>query len=147
LRSRGRRLTIFKRNSKCVGASGVAVAFSAQYVEAVESPGGPGSLTQDKTIAWIYPKERRAWREILPAVLFSNPFSNGAAFGSVNCRSDFEIGPATRRPGIPETLRRLRCGDGFVAHRATSVWRPNDPRDSCLSGPVRTSRLDGINAL
>jgi glycosyltransferase involved in cell wall biosynthesis len=125
----------------------VAVTFSAQYVEAIEAPGAPGRLTQDKTIAWIYPEGRRAWREMLPAFLFSHAFSNGAAFWSAGCRSNFEIGAVTRHPGIQETLRMLRLRDDVhVSHRATSVWRSNDPRDSYVSSVARKSRLNAVKA-
>jgi glycosyltransferase involved in cell wall biosynthesis len=125
----------------------VRVTFSAQYVEAIERPGQSGILTQDKTIAWIYPEGRRAWRDMLPAVLFSHAFSNGAVFWSVGCRSDFVIGAVTRHPGIQETLRMLRLRDDvYVSHRATSVWRSNDPRDSYVSGVLQKSGLSAIKA-
>jgi hypothetical protein len=123
----------------------VTVTFSAQYVEAVVSPDTPGRLTQDKTIAWIYPEGRRTWREMLPAVLFSHAFSNGSVFWGVDCRSDFEIGALTARPGIQETLRILRLrDDAFVSHLPTSVWRSNDPRDSYVSPQGGKGLLDGI---
>lgn len=113
----------------------VAVAMSAQLVEEVVEPGQPGRLSADKlTLAWIYPEGRHTFRAILPAVLFSHAFSNGAVFWRLGCASDFEIGDCTQQPGIQETLRLLKLRDDvYVSHRATAVWRSNDPRDSYVS--------------
>ena len=113
----------------------VAVTISAQLVEEIGEPGAPGSLSSDKrTLAWIYPEGRHACRSLLPAVLFSHAFSNGAVFWHIGWPSDFEIGDCTHRPGVQETLRLLKLKDDvYISHRATAVWRSNDPRDSYVS--------------
>lgn len=128
----------------------VDVIFSAQRCEKVVKPGLPGELLDERTIAWIYPQGRQDWRSLLPAVLFSHGFSNGAAFWRLGGASDFEIGPVTRRPGIQETLRLLKLRDCcYVSHTPTAVWRGNDPIDSFVS--VKTSgvagRLDRLREL
>jgi glycosyltransferase involved in cell wall biosynthesis len=126
----------------------VPISFSAQYVEAIETPGEPGVLTDDRTIAWIYPEGRHTWREMLPGVLFSHAFSNGSVFWNLRCRSDFEIGLVTRHPGVQETLRMLRLRDDVhVSHLATSVWRSNDSRDSYVSRAARRRWLEVMSRL
>jgi glycosyltransferase involved in cell wall biosynthesis len=109
----------------------VDVTFSAQFCEKIIEPGEPGELTDTKTLVWIYPSGRYARHELLPAILFSHAFSNGAVFWRIGGDVDFEIGDATGHPGIQETARILRLeSDVYVSHEATAVWRSNDPKDS-----------------
>lgn len=112
----------------------VSVVLSAQLVEEIVEPGLPGRISRHRTLSWIYPEGRYSSSVLLPAVLFSHAFSNGGVFWRLGCASDFEIGDLTRHPGIQETLRMLKLKDDvFVSHRATAVWRSNDPRDSYVS--------------
>jgi glycosyltransferase involved in cell wall biosynthesis len=112
----------------------VDVTLSAQLCEKVIVPGEPGELIDAKTLVWIYPSGRHACQEILPAILFSHAFSNGAAFWRIGYDVDFEIGDATKHPGIQETARVLRLRrDVYVSHEATAVWRSNDPSDSFVN--------------
>ena len=80
----------------------VELVMSGQACEEVVVPGEPGRLTETKTIVWIYPEGLLAPSEVLAAILFSHAFSNGSLFWRIGCKSDFEMGGLTRRPGIQE---------------------------------------------
>jgi hypothetical protein len=69
--------------------------------------------------------------DLLPTLLFSHGFSNGAAFWRTDCLSNFEIGNLTTRPEIQESLRLLRLKDAaYVSLEPTSVWRPTESKSS-----------------
>jgi hypothetical protein len=111
--------------------NGAKVAFCNQFCEQVLVPGEPGEATRDRTLDWMYEEGLFDAKRLLPALLFSQGFSNGAAFWRTDCLSDFQIGGATKRPGIQESLRLLRIKDPiYISLKPTSVWRSNDPRDS-----------------
>jgi hypothetical protein len=72
--------------------------------------------------------------ELLPALLFSQGFSNGSAFWQTDCFSNFQMGQVTNRPGIQESMRLLRLRDPvYVSLEPTAVWRSNDPRESYVN--------------
>jgi glycosyltransferase involved in cell wall biosynthesis len=123
----------------------VDVTFSAQLCEIVIIPGEPGELTEVKTLAPLYPSGAQDFRDMLPAVLFSHAFSNGAAFWRLGGEVDFEMGDATRMPGIQETARMLRLkGSVYVSHEATAVWRGNDPRESSVNKAFAPGALNKL---
>jgi glycosyltransferase involved in cell wall biosynthesis len=117
------------------------VAFCNQYCEMVDVPGEPGRMGNEKTLNWMYEEGIYGPDELLPALLFSHGFSNGAAFWRTDCLSNFQIGGSTRREGIQESLRLLRLRDAvYVSLEPTSVWRPRDPQKSCACRkPIRAS--------
>src|ERR1035437_8141084 len=116
------------------------VVFSNQFCEQIDRPGEPGAITEEETtLDWMYKEGLYDPKELLPTLLFSHGFSNGAAFWRMDCLSNFEIGDATKRPGIQETLRLLRLRDHvYVSLLPTSIWRWNDPGDSWVSTPQPT---------
>jgi hypothetical protein len=107
----------------------------------VDVPGEPGRIGNEKTLNWMYEEGIYDPDELLPALLFSHGFSNGAAFWRTDCLSDLQIGGSTRREGIQESLRLLRLRDPvYVSLQPTSVWRPRDPQKSCACRkPIRAS--------
>jgi len=110
------------------------IAFCNQYCEMVDLPGEPGRMGNEKTLNWMYEEGIYSPDELLPALLFSHGFSNGAAFWRTDCLSDLQIGGSTRRPEMQESLRLLRLKDPvYVSLEPTSVWRPRDPQNSCAS--------------
>jgi glycosyltransferase involved in cell wall biosynthesis len=122
--------------------SGAKVAFCNQYCETAEVIDQPGQLTNTGTLDWMYEQGNREPDELLPALLFSHGFSNGAAFWRTDCLSDFQIGAATAHPGIQESLRLLRLRDPvYVSLEATSVWRAREPQQSFAE---RTLSLDSL---
>jgi glycosyltransferase involved in cell wall biosynthesis len=120
----------------------VRVALCNQFCEEVELPGQPGRLTAIKTLNWMYDEGLFHPNELLPALLFSQGFSNGAAFWRTDCLSDFQIGQSTMRPGIQESMRLLRLRDPvYVSLEPTAVWRSNDPRESYVNAHYRVFGL------
>jgi glycosyltransferase involved in cell wall biosynthesis len=116
------------------------VAFCNQFCERVVVPGEPGEVTRDRTLDWMYEEGLFDAKSLLPALLFSHGFSNGAAFWRTDCLSDFRIGLVTKHPGIQESLRLLRIRDAvYVSLEPTSVWRCNDSRESYVN-TQRTTR-------
>jgi hypothetical protein len=95
-----------------------SVAFCNQYCEMVDIPGEPGQIGNEKTLNWMYEEGIYSPDELLPALLFSRGFSNGAAFWRTDCLSDLQIGGSTRRPEIQESLRLLRLRDSVYVARA-----------------------------
>lgn len=121
---------------------GVGVTFSAQEIEEIDRPGEPGRIGGGRTLTAIYPEGRHSWRTLLPALLVSHAFSNGALFWRLGGSSDFEIGDVTRHPGVQETLRILKLRDDvYISHQATAVWRSNDALDSYVTRGPGVSRL------
>ena len=120
----------------------VRVALCNQFCEEIETPGAPGRITATKTLNWMYDEGLFYPSELLPALLFSQGFSNGSAFWRTDCLSNFQIGDATSRPGIQESLRLLRLRDRvYVSLEPTAVWRSNDPRESYVNASRHTSAL------
>ena len=120
----------------------VRVALCNQFCEQVDRPGEPGRITNDKTLNWMYDEGRFEPTELLPVLLFSQGFSNGAAFWRTDCLSDFQIGAVTKRPGIQESLRLLRLREPvYVSLEPTAVWRSNDPRESYVNAEQVTRGL------
>jgi hypothetical protein len=110
------------------------VAFCNQFCERVIMAGEPGEVTCYRTLDWMYEEGLFDAKTLLPALLFSHGFSNGAAFWRTDCLSNFQIGAATKRPGIQESLRLLRIRDPvYVSLEPTSVWRYNDSRESYVN--------------
>jgi hypothetical protein len=65
---------------------------------------------------------------LIPALLFSHGFSNGAVFWRTDCASNFQVGEASKLAGVLESLRLLRLRDRVhVSLEPTSVWRPSEP--------------------
>jgi glycosyltransferase involved in cell wall biosynthesis len=113
---------------------GVDVTLSAQFCERATQSGEFGELTDEKTMAWIYPEGLHDQRMLLLAVLFSHAFSNGSVFWKLGCASDFEIRGLTSDAGIQETLRMLRLRSKvYISHRPTAVWRSNGAVDSYVT--------------
>jgi glycosyltransferase involved in cell wall biosynthesis len=107
------------------------VAFCNQYCETAERIDEPGVLTTSKTLDWMFRQGLHQPSDLLPALLFSHGFSNGAAFWRTECLSNFQIGTLTNHPGIQESLRLLRLKDPvYVSLEPTSVWRARDPQKS-----------------
>lgn len=112
----------------------VDVVFASQVCENVLVPGEPGVLSDATTLSSIYAEGPHEVSQMLPALLFSHAFSNGAVFWRLGQASDFEVRMATRRPGVQETARILGLrGRAYVSHRPTAIWRSNDPKDSYVS--------------
>jgi hypothetical protein len=106
----------------------VPVVFCNQYCETAEFADEPGAMTNIRTLDWMYEPGTHAPDELLPSLLFSHGFSNGAAFWRTDCRSNFQIGPSTLSTGIQESLRLLELKDPVhVSMDATSVWRGREP--------------------
>jgi hypothetical protein len=131
----------------------VKVAFCNQFCEQVVVPGEPGKVTCGRTLDWMYEEGLFEAKSLLPALLFSHGFSNGAVFWRTDCLSDFQIGSVTKRPGIQESLRLLRIREAvYVSLEPTSVWRSNDSRESYVNAQRTTfgfwkstkRRLDGL---
>ena len=123
-----------ERSIGILSENNARVAFCNQYCEIVDVPGEPGRIGKEKTLNWMYDEGIYSPDELLPALLFSHGFSNGAAFWRTDCLSDFQIGGATRREGIQESLRLLRLREPvYVSLQPTSVWRSRDPPKSCAS--------------
>jgi len=121
-----------ERSIGILSENNARVAFCNQYCEMVDVPGEPGRIGKEKTLNWMYEEGIYSPDELLPALLFSHGFSNGAAFWRTDCLSDFQIGGATRREGIQESLRLLRLREPvYVSLQPTSVWRSRDPQKSC----------------
>jgi hypothetical protein len=118
----------------------VRVALCNQFCEEFEAPGTPGRVTATKTLNWMYDEGLFHPNELLPALLFSQGFSNGSAFWRTDCLSNFQIGDATTRTGIQESMRLLRLREPvYVSLEPTAVWRSNDPRESYVNAPHHAS--------
>src|SRR5262249_22499110 len=112
----------------------VRVVLCNQFCEEVEIVGKPGKLTSIKTLNWMYDEGLFHPNELLPALLFSQGFSNGSAFWRTDCFSNFQMGQITNRSGIQESMRLLRLRDPvYVSLEPTAVWRSNDPRESYVN--------------
>jgi glycosyltransferase involved in cell wall biosynthesis len=129
------------------------VAFCNQYCEVIEVAGEPGPIGKWRTLDWMYEPGLHSPDELLPALLFSHGFSNGAVFWHVDCLSDFRIGKSTTRSGIQESLRLLWLKDPvYVSLEPTSVWRAQEPQKRFWErGPTiasfRRFALSGIGYL
>jgi glycosyltransferase involved in cell wall biosynthesis len=111
-----------------VGTENVSVVFCNQFCETAEFSDEPGRITGIRTLDWMYEPGVHEPDELLPSLLFSHGFSNGAAFWRTDCRSNFQIGRATLSTGVQESLRLLQLKDPvYVSLEATSVWRGREP--------------------
>jgi len=107
---------------------GTKVAFCNQHCEVIVRAGQPGRIGHFQTLNWMYQCGAADPGDLLPALLFSHGFSNGAVFWRTDCKSDFRIGDLTSYPEIQESLRLLRLKDSaYVSLESTSVWRPREP--------------------
>jgi len=107
---------------------GTRVAFCNQHCEVIVRAGQPGRIGHFQTLNWMYQCGAADPGDLLPALLFSHGFSNGAVFWRTDCQSDFRIGDLTSCAGIQESLRLLRLKDAaYVSLEPTSVWRPKEP--------------------
>jgi glycosyltransferase involved in cell wall biosynthesis len=115
---------------------GARVVFCNQFCETAVIDDEPGQLTNGTTLDWMYEPGMNAPRDVLPSLLFSHGFSNGAVFWRTDCLSSFQIGEATlrfpygieQRTGL-ESYRLLRLEDPvYVSLEATSVWRGREPQ-------------------
>jgi glycosyltransferase involved in cell wall biosynthesis len=103
------------------------VAFCNQYCEVAFVGDEMGTIAKEKTLDWMYEPGLHSPNELLPALLFSPGFSNGAAFWRTDCLSDFQIGRCTMQPEIQESLRLLKLRDrAYVSLKPTSVWRARE---------------------
>jgi glycosyltransferase involved in cell wall biosynthesis len=108
--------------------NGTEVAFCNQYCEVIARAGDPGLIGNEQTLNWMYEFGPNDPNDLLPALLFSHGFSNGAVFWRTDCQSNFRIGALTSCAGIQESLRLLRLKDAaYVSLESTSVWRPREP--------------------
>jgi glycosyltransferase involved in cell wall biosynthesis len=104
------------------------VVFCNQHCEVIVRAGYPGDIGPYQTLNWMYQCGAADPSDLLPALLYSHGFSNGAVFWRTDCESDFRIGDLTSYPEIQESLRLLRLKDtAFVSLDSTSVWRPREP--------------------
>jgi glycosyltransferase involved in cell wall biosynthesis len=125
--------THIERSIDILIRNGAKVAFCNQFCEIITAAEEPGQVGTAKTLDWMYEPGMRSPDELLPALLFSHGFSNGAVFWSTDCFSDFEIGASTRHPEIQESLRLLQLKDSvYVSLESTSVWRPREPEISSV---------------
>ena len=92
-------------------SSGTKVIFCNQFCETLGSPENPDLIRAGQTLNWMYEAGVNDPDDLLPALLFSHGFSNGAVFWRTDCLSNFQIGNVTRRPEIQESLRLLRLKD------------------------------------
>jgi glycosyltransferase involved in cell wall biosynthesis len=116
-----------ERSIDILNKQGTKVVFCNQFCEIIEVAGEPGKPSSDLTLNWMYEPGTHDPDDLLPALLFSHGFSNGAVFWSTDCLSDFQIGAVTENAGIQESLRLLRLQDRVhVSLEATSVWRPRE---------------------
>jgi glycosyltransferase involved in cell wall biosynthesis len=122
-----------ERSVDILNTHNVKIALCNQSCEIVEVAGEPGRGVSGLTLDWMYEPGIHDPEDLLPALLFSHGFSNGAAFWSTDCISNFEIGPLTHNAGIQESLRLLRLRDRlYVSLEPTSVWRPGEIRKRSL---------------
>jgi glycosyltransferase involved in cell wall biosynthesis len=118
-----------ERSIGMLSKNNVKVGFFNQHCEIVDVPGEPGRIGNENTLDWMYAEGIFGPDDLLPALLFSHGFSNGAAFWRTDCLSDFQIGASTRNEGIQESLRLLRLREPvYVSLRPTSVWRVREPQ-------------------
>jgi glycosyltransferase involved in cell wall biosynthesis len=123
--------THIERSIDILSRNGVLVAFCNQFCEIIAVAGEPGQVGNVQILNWMYEPGLRRPDDLLPALLFSYGFSNGAAFWSTGCVTDFQIGASTRRPEIQESLRLLRLNEcAYVSPEPTSVWRPREPQSA-----------------
>jgi glycosyltransferase involved in cell wall biosynthesis len=115
------------------------VAFCNQVFEILDVAGEPASETLNR----MYEPGIHQPDDLLPALLFSYGFSNGAAFWHTDCQSDFQIGALTALPEIQESLRLFRLSEAvFVSLAPTSVWRPRQHQT-----PPQTRKLSRTRIL
>jgi glycosyltransferase involved in cell wall biosynthesis len=109
----------------------IKVLLCNQFCEVIDVPGEPGRVGSGQTLNWMYDPGIHHPDELLLSLLFSHGFSNGSAFWSTDCLTDFQIGAATKFPEIQESLRLLQLRDAvYVSLDATSVWRPREPEQN-----------------
>lgn len=84
--------------------SGTKVIFCNQFCEPLGSPENSDLIRGGQTLNWMYEAGVNDPDDLLPALLFSHGFSNGAVFWRTDCLSDFQIGTGTRRPEIQEVF-------------------------------------------
>ena len=118
------------------------VVFCNQHCEVIARSGAPGSIGHYQTLNWMYQCGAANPNDLLPALLYSHGFSNGAVFWRTDCQSDFRIGDLTSCPGIQESLRLLRLKDtAYVSLKSTSVWRPREPESRLWRDRLRVRKL------
>jgi glycosyltransferase involved in cell wall biosynthesis len=112
----------------------VKVALCNQYCETFEPDDKPGQLMTNNNALnntlWLYNGGQFDFDGLLPILLFpQGTFSNGSAFWATDCRTDFFVGPLTKRSEIQESLRLLQLRDRvYVSLTPTSVWRGHTPQ-------------------
>lgn len=122
--------------------NGTKVIFCNQFCEAINAPDEPGLSWNGQTLDWMYDSGVNDPNDLLPALLFSHGFSNGAVFWRTDCLSNFQIGNVTTRPEIQESLRLLRLKDAaYVSLDSTSVWHPTEPKSSLLTHKITLPTL------
>ena len=118
-----------ERSIHLLAANNVKVAFCNQYCEIVKVADEPGQIGNNQILDWMYQPGCQHPESIMPALLFSHGFSNGAVFWRTDCTSDFQIGGLTRWPEVQESLRLLQLKEPvFISLAPTSVWRPREPQ-------------------
>jgi glycosyltransferase involved in cell wall biosynthesis len=143
--------THIEQSVELLNQSDAKISLCNQYCETAETIDEPGRLTDHKTLNWMYEPGLHDPEDLLPALLFSHGFSNGAAFWRTDCLSNLQIGGWTTRPSIQESLRLLRLRDPvYVSLDATSVWRARDPQNSFAQrrlsvDSIRRFALDGLD--
>jgi glycosyltransferase involved in cell wall biosynthesis len=123
------------------------VVFCNQHCEVIVRAGYPGSIGHYQTLNWMYQCGGANPNDLLPALLYSHGFSNGAVFWRTDCQSDFQIGDLTSCPGIQESLRLLRLKEAaYVSLESTSVWRPREPESKLWRDQLRIRKIYRIFA-
>jgi glycosyltransferase involved in cell wall biosynthesis len=121
------------------------VVFCNQHCEVIVRAGYPGHIGHYQTLNWMYQCGPASPNDLLPALLYSHGFSNGAVFWRTDCQSDFRIGRLTSCPGIQESLRLLRLRDtAYVSLESTSVWRPREPESELWRDRLSVRKLHRI---
>lgn len=122
------------RQLELISRHQVDVVFSSQYVEEVLTPGKPGVVTTARTLIDMYPEGLHNARALLPALMVSHGFSNGAAFWRLGGRSNFLVGAKTQHPGVQESLRMFGLRDMvYVSHCPSALWRSNNAIESYVT--------------
>jgi glycosyltransferase involved in cell wall biosynthesis len=132
---------------RTVEENATKVVFCNQHCEVIVRAGYPGRIGHYQTLNWMYQCGAANPNDLLPALLYSHGFSNGAVFWRMDCQSDFRIGDLTSCPGIQESLRLLRLRDtAYVSLASTAVWRPGEPESRLWRDRLSVRKLYRIFA-
>jgi Glycosyl transferase family 2 len=118
------------------------VVFCNQICEIIDADGSPSTAGAGHTLDWMYAAGAQSPEDLLPALLYSHGFSNGAVFWRSDCQSDFQVGDLTTHPGVQESVRLLRLKDAsYVSLEATAVWHPTESEGQLSMRTLSIPRL------